>query len=1017
MKKWFLLSMLAAVTGVYGQTAQTGSRYGKAEMTHEKDGMVTEIAFYTPEIVNVRHYKTESEVAKNNLVVTLAKQDCAVSVGSTAADTITLTGSALTVKYSRSTGCVAFFSPDGGQLLKEKDGATTLTARKDGTSDSYTVKQTFKLQSGERTYGLGQLQNGNWNQRNKSYDYMIQGNTSVWIPYLQSTKGYALYWDNASPTSYKDNSQGMSFESAAGYGVDYFFLLGSTTDGQVAVQRMRQLTGQMPMIPLWAYGFLQSKERYESASQTMGVMKRYRDLRIPIDCVVQDWQYWGGNNQWNAMEFLSGKFRNYQQMIDSVHHMNGHILISTWANFGRDTKPFAWFKEHNMLFKCGDTIMTDTYPSNEGVAVYDAYNPEARDKYWEYLYNGIASKGIDAYWLDSSEPDHYQGGSDMEKTFDFVTGLGCTWRAVRNAYPLVHVGGVYDHHRAEKSLSEKRCMILTRSGYAGMQRYGANTWSGDITASWQTLQNQIPAALSYTICGNPNWNSDTGGFFNGTLGGPGNDEYNELYARWLQFSTFCPMMRSHGAGTDKAIWIWGKRGMELFDNEERYIGLRYRLLPYIYSTAWDVHQNGHSFMNALVSMFPEDTKTQLNKREFLFGQNILVAPVMKYKATSLSLYLPAGTKWVDFWTGESVDGGQNVTKAVDLQTIPLYMRAGTILPLARKRQYARVADWDTLQIRVYPGQDGEFTLYEDEGDSYRYEQGKRSTIKLTWNDAASQLTIGQRDGSFDGMAQNRVFDVVIVREGVATGDTLSAEVNARILYDGIAQTVTIDPANVVVVEYADERETVTDTTVPYEFHATEWLTGDAGRVQQKNISYDEAANTITINAKGNQNAALQLDRSVSGKYYALHSKPYFCVRAKGATDATSAQQVWFAYGNHVGTVTPERVVTLSDSTVIYAWNMTDHLPQAVTIDLTRNSDFIFCLGLTPTSEGKVVVYDINFYDADYLDNIATGITPATIYNNVESAACGQVYDLSGRRVANPLQPGLYIKNGKKYIIK
>lgn len=1013
MRKWLLIAMLAAAVGAHAQTA---GQYGKADFTNEREGVVTEIAFFTPEIVNVRHYRSESKVVKNNLVVTLAKQDCQVST-STVGDTTTLTSQSMTVKYANTTGCVSFYGLDGSRLLTEKPGNTTLTARKDGTFDSYRVKQTFRLQNGERTYGLGQLQNGNWNQRNKSYDYMIQGNTSVWIPYLQSSKGYAIYWDNASPTSYKDNSQGMSFESAVGYGVDYFFLLGSPTDGQAAVQQMRQLTGQMPMIPLWAYGFFQSKERYESANQTMGVMKRYRDIRVPLDCVVQDWQYWGGNNQWNAMRFLNTAFRNYQQMIDSVHNMHGHLLISTWANFGRDTEPFAYFKAHNMLFKQGDTIMTDTYPSNEGVAVYDAYNAAARDKYWEFLYDGIASKGVDAYWLDSSEPDHYQGGDRMEQTFDFVTGLGCTWRSVRNAYPLVHVGGVYDHHRAESALAEKRCMILTRSGYAGLQRYGANTWSGDITASWQTLQNQIPAALSYTVCGNPNWNSDTGAFFNGDLGGPGNDEYNELYARWLQMSAFCPMMRSHGAGTDKAIYVWGKRGMEFFDNEERYVALRYRLLPYIYSTAWDVHANGHSFMNAMALMFPEDAKTLLLKDQYMFGQRLIVAPVMKYKAKSRNVYLPAGAQWTDFWTGESLSGGQTVTKDVDLQTIPLYVRAGTVLPLARKRQYAKISDWDTLQVRIYPGADGSFTLYEDEGDSYRYEQGKRSTIELTWNDAARQLTIGQRNGSYDGMVQHRVFDVVIVGEGTATGDTLSAEVNARIDYNGSAKTVTVDPAQTVAVNYADERETVADTTVPYEFHATEWLTGDAGRVQQRNISYDEAANTITINARGNQNAALQLDRKVSGKYYALHSQPYFCVRAKGATAEANAQQVWFAYGNHVGTITPERVVTLPDSTVIYAWNMTERLPQAVTIDLTLNSNFIFCLGLTPTSEGKVVVSDINFYDTAYLDNIATGITAPTLYNNVEPTAYGYTYDLSGRKVSNPRKKGIYIRNGKKYVIK
>ena len=286
------LMVTASVTTLQAQGVQTG-RYGEAELVEAtSEGLVTEVAFLTPEIVNVRHYRTESMVQKHSPVVTLEKDASPVSIDAT---TVALTSEALTVHYNKATGCVTFYNKEGQQLLTEKSGQTVLTARKDGTTDSYRVKQTFTLQSGERLYGLGQLQNGNWNQRGKTYDYMIEGNTSVWIPYVHSSKGYALYWDNPSPTSYKDSSAGMSFESAVGYGVDYYFLLGSTTDGQVATQRMRQLTGQVPMIPLWAYGFFQSKERYESASETMGVVQRYRRLNVPLDCVVQDWQYWGTN--------------------------------------------------------------------------------------------------------------------------------------------------------------------------------------------------------------------------------------------------------------------------------------------------------------------------------------------------------------------------------------------------------------------------------------------------------------------------------------------------------------------------------------------------------------------------------------------------------------------------------------------------------------------------------------------------------------------------------------------------
>ena len=1019
-----LLTLVLAVLSTT-QAQPLSGRYGEAELIETtSSGMVTEISFMTPEIVNVRHYKTESQVEKRNLVVTLQKQACSVLVSSADENTVTLASDALTVNYDKTIGCVTFYDKAGQQLLTEKSGQTVLTARKDGPFDSYKVKQTFQLQTGERLYGLGQLQNGNWNQRGKTYDYMIEGNTSVWIPYIHSTKGYALYWDNPSPTTYKDNSQGMSFESAVGYGVDYYFLLGSTTDGQVATQRMRQLTGQMPMIPLWAYGFFQSKERYESADETMSVMRRYRQMNVPLDCVVQDWQYWGTNKWWNAMEFRNTKFKNYQTMIDSIHAMDGHLLISIWANFGPQTAPYKYFKENNMLMKQGDNIMTDTYPSNEGVAIYDAYNAAARDKYWEFFYNGIASKGVDAYWMDSSEPDHYQGGTAMEETFDFVTGMGCTWRSVRNAFPLVHVGGVYDHHRAESALSEKRSMILTRSGYAGLQRYGANTWSGDVTASWQTLANQIPAALSYSICGNPNWNSDTGAFFNGDLKGPGNDEYNELYARWLQFSTFCPMMRSHGAGTDKAIYVWGKPGNRYYDNEIKYIHLRYALLPYIYSTAWDVHQNGHSFMNPMQVMFPEDSKTELLKDQYMFGQSLLVAPVLKYQAASRTVYLPqivnsksSNSKWYDFWTGEQYDGGKSVTKEVNIQTLPLYVPAGTILPLAQPAQTAKTTDWDTLQIRIYTGANGQFLLYEDEGDSYRYEQGQYTTIPFTWNDATHQLTIGARQGSFTGMHQQRTFDVVLVTQETGLGENLSTTVHARINYDGTEQTLTIDNGQLIIDNYRQWLSPEDDGTEAYVFRAKDWLTGDAGRIRQQNISYDETANTITMNTSGSQNAALQLNTKLDGHYYYMNDQRYFCVRGTGISIYAEDHQLWFMAGQHVGSIAATRTFSTPDGQTVVVWDLADLIFKGNIVYLNLSGSFITCFGLTPASGQTVVVSDINYYTDEDVAAIEAGTLGISLTSHPSPLTSGKVYDLQGRRTNKPQYSGLYIQNGKKYIIK
>jgi len=798
-KKRLLLFILicAVCSGMYatGNNAQvTVTTQGVKAV---QNGIVTDISFYSPSIVRVQKYNENENVTKHNLVVTLSPETVSIAPEETES-LVTLRSDEITVTFNKSNGQVIFYDKNGNQTLYEKAGACEINDTKDGTFDSFNVKQTFTLENNEQIYGLGQLLNGDLSQRGKSYWSMVQGNTSVWIPYIHSVKGYALYWDNYAPTTFLDNESGMSFESAAGYGVNYYYLGGSNESGDKAVAQMRKLSGKAPMIPLWSYGYFQSKERYQSADETMSVVKKYRDLGVPLDCIVQDWQYWGGNNQWNAMEFLNPSFSNYQQMIDSVHNMNAKIIISFWANFGPDTKQFSHLMNMNALIKSGNDIMTDTYPSNEGVAIYDTYNKNARDYIWDCVYGGLTSKGIDAYWMDSSEPDHYQGGDDREKTFDFVTGLGTTWRSVRNAYPLVHVGGIHDSHRAEAACNQKRVTILTRSAFAGQQRYGANTWSGDIVANWETLANQIPAALNFTMCGIPNWNSDIGGFFNGDYSGAGEEAYNELYARWIQFGTFCTMMRSHGAGADRAIYRFGERGTMYFDVIEKYINLRYALLPYIYSTGWDVHNNDGSFMRALPLAYPKDANTHLIKHDFMFGQSILVSPIIESGASERSVYLPEGNDWIDIWTGKKQNGGSTINKKVDLQTLPLYAKAGSIIPWGPKVEYSTQERWDSLEVRIYAGANGSFILYEDEFDNYNYEQSKYTQIPFSWNESTQQLTIGARERNYDGMIQSRKFAIVLVDEETGIGVEQSNRISKIVEYNGSAITIKIDNENVII---------------------------------------------------------------------------------------------------------------------------------------------------------------------------------------------------------------------------
>jgi len=630
------------------------------------------------------------------------------------------------------------------------------------------------LDKDEAIYGLGQQQQGKMVQRNIKLN-MVQGNTDDYIPFFLSNKGYGMFWDNYSPTIFEDNQESTSFKSDVGECIDYYFMIGGNADGVIA--QMRDLTGQAPMFPLWTYGFWQSKERYKSQDELVGVVKKYRELNVPLDGIIQDWQYWGNNYLWNAMEFLNPEFYDPKKMVDDVHNLNAHMIISIWNSFGPMTKPYREMEKIGALmnFNTWPQSGSEKWPPNRdypsGVRVYDPYNPEARDIYWKYLSDGIFKLGMDGWWMDSSEPDHLDfKPSDLDnKTF-----MG-SFRKVRNAFPLMTVGGLSQHQRAVTS--DKRVFILTRSAFAGQQRYGANTWSGDVVASWDALRNQISAGLNFSLSAIPHWNSDIGGFFLWNFKKPlENPDYRELHARWIQFGTFCPMMRSHGEGAPREIYQFGKKGDKVYDSDEKYINLRYSFLPYIYSTSWDVTANQSTFMRALVMDFATDKQALDINDEFMFGKSLLVCPVTKSMYTkdgkedfsaikSRELYLPKGTDWIDFWTGEKLIGGQNITKETPLDIIPLYVKAGSIIPIGPKVQYATEKKWDNLEIRVYPGANGEFTLYEDENDNYNYEKGAYSTITFSWNNAKKALTINDRKGTFSGMLAERKFKIVIVSSG------------------------------------------------------------------------------------------------------------------------------------------------------------------------------------------------------------------------------------------------------------
>ncbi|MFA5328065.1 MAG: TIM-barrel domain-containing protein [Prolixibacteraceae bacterium] len=736
-----------------------------------------ELQFYNSSTVRVIKHPDGKTFIKESLSVIKTPEKTTFSVKQNG-DILSLKSENLQVILNLKNGKISFATLKGESLLNEKEEGVKFTDFDDAGIKTYTVSQSYLLHKDEAIYGLGIQQKGKMVQRNLKL-HMVQNNTEDFVTFFQSVKGYGLFWDNYSPTTFSDNQEETSFSSEVGDGIDYYFMYGANADGVVAC--MRDLTGQAPMFPLWTYGFWQSKERYKSQEELVGVVKKYRELGVPLDGIIQDWQYWGNNYLWNAMDFLNPEFYDPKKMVTDVHNLNAHMIISIWSSFGPHTKPYRDLEKMDALFnfKTWPESGSEKWPPNaeypSGVRVYDAYNPEARDIYWKYLNQGVFSTGMDGWWMDSTEPDHLQfKASDM----DTKTHLG-SFRKVRNAYPLMTVGGVSDHQRSVTS--DKRVFILTRSAFAGQQRYGANTWSGDIVASWETLRNQISAGLNFSLCGIPYWNSDIGGFFLWNFKKKLDDaEYRELYARWIQFGTFCPMMRSHGADAPREIYQFGKKGDKVYDAIEKYINLRYSLLPYIYSASWDVTANQSSMMRALVMDFAYDKKALDINDEFMFGKSILVCPVtqamyskeMKEDFSAIKsreLYLPAGTEWFDFWTGDKLAGGQTVKKETPLDIMPLYIKAGSILPIGPKVQFASEKKWDDLEIRVYEGANGEFTLYEDEGDNYNYEKGQYSTITLTWNDAKKTLSIADRKGSFPGMLADRKFNIVRVANNKAAG--------------------------------------------------------------------------------------------------------------------------------------------------------------------------------------------------------------------------------------------------------
>ncbi len=671
------------------------------------------------------------------------------------------------------TASLTFQDAQGSVLLHESPSPRpreltpiTLAGETAFRADAY-----FDLTQDEAIYGLGQHQTGLLNQRGADL-LLMQDNTNISIPFLLSSRGYGLLWNSAALGHYENHFQPkLALRADVADAVDYYFIYGPEFDHVIAAYR--KLTGAAPLLPRFAYGFWQSRLQYNNQQEFVDVAAKYRELKIPLDVLVLD-------ENW-AQRMGAGKFTNDfpepPAMFDDLRKLHVHSVISVWPLFTPPSANFDFMLKHG-YFVTGGRTEIEMY--DRGSRLFDAYNPEGRKAFWQQIQTDLFSKGVEGWWLDSSEPLDSWGEEQGAMLEGARTALGSGSRYA-NMYPLFETKAVYDGQRA--TTDQQRVFILTRSAFLGQQRNSAISWSGDIAPTFDALRRQIPAGLNFSMSGLPYWTTDIGGFQGGN---PDDPAYQEIYVRWFQYGTFCPIFRTHGARKANELWSYGPRAQAILTSYDK---LRYRLLPYIYSLAWKTTSEGYTPMRALVMDFPADHNALNIPDEFLFGPAILVSPITNAGATSRSVYLPAGRTWYDFWTGAAHNGGQAIIAAAPLETMPLFVRAGSILPMGPDLQWASEMPADPIELRIYPGADGEFTLYEDDGVSYAYEKGQHAAIPIRWDEASGSLTLGARQGSFPGMLEQRSFDLVLVKAGTGIGGNLTSSPTKRLRYDGTAQTV------------------------------------------------------------------------------------------------------------------------------------------------------------------------------------------------------------------------------------
>lgn len=880
--------------------------------------IVRNVLFYGPSVVRVNSTLGRVHTRQPSLAVTARPPKPEFSVDESANEVILGSGS-LTVRIHKDSGAIDFIRPDGSIFTRENRlEPVALGEQMVSGSPTYQITQRLSLADNESLYGLGQYDKAYMDYRGCKVD-MTQTNIGIVIPFLISTNRYGILWDAYSKCVFNDDNQGTSlWAESAPAGSDYYFIGGRTMDE--VVSGYRYLTGAAPMFPKAAFGLFMSKERYPTQSRLIDVVRNFRNDGFPIDYIVQDWQYWGGNDgTWSGMTWDKQRFPDPKGLTKTLHdELHVKLMNSIWPTVGDDTALARELDAKKLRFEPLHWI-------SKKARVYDAFSPEGRAIYFKHIKKGLLDAGVDALWMDGTEVEVSTACHDPRQVETDIKGLGTNamgdFTRYLNAYSLVTTKGVYEGQRAT---SNKRVLTLTRSAYIGQQRFAAMPWSGDTTASWETLRKQIPGGLNVCMAGQPYWTQDTGGFFVNYPGGHLNAEYRELFARWNQFGIFNPVYRIHGTNIEREPYVFRELDPEVYQSLRSAARLRYQLIPYIYSLAWQCTSNGYTMMRALPMDFPDESGLRKIDDQFMFGPALLVHPVTRamerlsnpappavpaeflstpngqpgmeveyfdgtgfqkstgrmidrmvahswpgppleqfpggikngynfsarwngfitapdsgeyeigieaddgfrlwlddalavedwnsrpalYKGKRVQLSagqkvrvrieyyqggnarslrlgwrqpselskqstkvdhsmvtrLPAGNGWYDFWTNEFHPGGRNAVRECPLDILPLYVRAGSILPFGPEVQYATEKPDAPCELRIYPGKDASFTMYEDDNETYAYESGKHATVDLSWDDGRRVLKIGERKGTFPGMTSNRVFKIRLMTE-------------------------------------------------------------------------------------------------------------------------------------------------------------------------------------------------------------------------------------------------------------